>query len=81
MTKKELACIDLMDLLQRTGAMLAPQLSRGGGSVALEYELPSQRLWVMVDGRMVRQVVLNLLSNSVRLTEAGFVRLGGAEWP
>jgi CheY-like chemotaxis protein len=29
----------------------------------------------MVDGKMIRQVVLNLFSNAVRSTEAGFVRL------
>ena len=66
---------ELVELLRRTGEMVAPQLARGGGSVALALKLPKERLWVMADGKMVRQVVLNLLSNAVRLTEAGFVLL------
>jgi len=44
-------------------------------AVELEVDLPTAPLWVMVDASLLRQVVLNLLSNAMRLTRAGFVRL------
>ena len=50
-----LACVDLVAMLRHTAAMVSPQLARGGVSVALDVDLPSGRLWVMADERMVRR--------------------------
>ena len=66
---------DLVELLRGVVEFVTPQLSSEAGHVALEVVLPDAPLWVMVDTKLVRQVVLNLLSNAIRLTESGFVRL------
>ncbi|MDT3684302.1 MAG: PAS domain-containing sensor histidine kinase [Pseudorhodoplanes sp.] len=61
--------VNLNDLTQQTVAMLQPQASRERIIIrtALAPELPP----VVADARSVRQIVLNLLSNSIKFTGAG----------
>ena len=66
---------NLSEVLQLVASCAAPQLAEKRDSVSLVIELPPEPLWVMVDVCMVRQVVLNLLANAMRLTQSGIVRL------
>jgi len=61
--------VNLNDLTQQTVALLQPQASRERIIIrtALTPELPT----VVADARSVRQIVLNLLSNSIKFTGAG----------
>lgn len=61
--------VNLNDLTQQTVALLQPQASRERIIIrtALTPELPP----VVADARSVRQIVLNLLSNSIKFTGAG----------
>ena len=68
-----LAVENICAVVQQVAMMVAPQMSQS--RVSLEVSLPSEPLWVMVDSTKLRQVVINLLSNSIRLTERGYVRL------
>ena len=51
----------------------APQLA--SRRVALRVDVVREPVWAMVDGTKLRQVVINLMSNAIRLTERGYVRL------
>jgi signal transduction histidine kinase len=63
------ASIDLNELTQQCVALMQPQASRERIIIrtALAPALPP----VVVDARSVRQIVLNLLSNSIKFTAAG----------
>ena len=65
---------DLVGLLHSVATFAKPQLDEHD-QVDFELALPSEPLWVMIDAKLVRQVVLNLLLNAIRLTTSGFVRL------
>jgi PAS domain S-box-containing protein len=63
------ASVDLNGLTQETVALMQPQASRGRIIIrtSLAHDLPT----VTADPRSVRQIVFNLLSNSIKFTGAG----------
>jgi PAS domain S-box-containing protein len=61
--------VGLNDLAQQCVAIMQPQASRG--RVIIRTSLPPALPQVMADARSVRQIVLNLLSNSIKFTGAG----------
>jgi signal transduction histidine kinase len=65
----DLAPLNLNDLTQQSVAMMQQEASRERIIIrtSLASELPS----VVADARSVRQIVLNLLSNSIKFTGAG----------
>jgi PAS domain S-box-containing protein len=65
--------VDLAELARETAALTEPlALERGLG---FRLELPPAPVQVRTDARKVRQVLLNLLANSVKFTDAGEVVL------
>ena len=63
------ADIDLNDLTQQCVAMMQPQAIRE--RIIIRTSLPHDLPQVTADSRSVRQIVLNLLSNSIKFTGAG----------
>jgi PAS domain S-box-containing protein len=63
------ASVGLNDLTRQCVALMQPQASRG--RVIIRTSLPPALPRVMADARSVRQIVLNLLSNSIKFTGAG----------
>jgi PAS domain S-box-containing protein len=63
------AALDLNELTQETVAMMQPQANRE--RIIIRTSLPSDLPQVTADARSVRQIVLNLLSNSIKFTGAG----------
>jgi len=61
--------VDLNDLTQQTVAMMQPQANRE--RIIIRTSLPNDLPHVTADPRSVRQIVLNLLSNSIKFTGAG----------
>jgi PAS domain S-box-containing protein len=62
-------CIDLNDLTQQCVAIMQPQANRE--HIILRTSLPHALPQIVADARSVRQIILNLLSNSVKFTGAG----------
>jgi PAS domain S-box-containing protein len=63
------ADVDLNDLTQQCVAMMQPQANRE--RIIIRTSLPHDLPQVMADARSVRQILLNLLSNSIKFTSAG----------
>jgi signal transduction histidine kinase len=69
--KLELAFVNvsLNDLIQQCVAIMQPQANREG--VIIRSSLSPRLPQVMADPRLLRQIVLNVLSNSIKLTLSG----------
>lgn len=63
------SAMDLNELIQQSVALMQPQASRE--RVIIRTSLAPALPQVMADARSVRQIVLNLLSNSIKFTGAG----------
>jgi PAS domain S-box-containing protein len=63
------ASVSLNDLTQQCVAIMQPQANRG--RVIIRISLPPTVPRIVADARSVRQIVLNLLSNSIKFTDAG----------
>lgn len=63
------ANVSLNDLTQQCVALMQPQANRD--RIIIRTSLPSSLPQVVADARSVRQIVLNLLSNSIKFTDAG----------
>jgi signal transduction histidine kinase len=63
------AHVNLNDLTQQCVAMMQPQANRE--RIIIRTSLPQDLPQVTADPRSVRQIVLNLLSNSIKFTQAG----------
>ena len=61
--------VDLNELTQQCVSLMQPQANRG--RVIIRTSLPHDLPQVTADARSVRQIVLNLLSNSIKFTGAG----------
>ena len=64
---------DAADLTRRVAALLEPSAAAKG--IALRVEVDAPRGLVATDPQKVRQILFNLLSNAVRFTDHGEVRL------
>src|SRR5207247_81596 len=63
------ASVSLNDLTQQCVAIMQPQANRE--RIIIRTSLPSTVPQIVADARSVRQIVLNLLSNSIKFTGAG----------
>jgi signal transduction histidine kinase len=65
---------DLGALLRDTAALVDPLAS--AKALRFPVEVPEEPVWMVSDPGKVRQILLNLLSNAFKFTDAGEVRLG-----
>jgi signal transduction histidine kinase/CheY-like chemotaxis protein/purine-cytosine permease-like protein len=70
----DLAPLPLPELVQNVEGMLRPQAEARGLRFVVQTEgiMPG---WIRADAKRLRQILINLLSNAVRFTERGEVRL------
>jgi signal transduction histidine kinase len=68
-TELQIADIDLVAVLRETEAMVMPQLLAKGLDYA--FNPGTERLIVRADKQRLQQIVLNLLTNAIKFTEAG----------
>ncbi|MEM1284520.1 MAG: ATP-binding protein [Pseudomonadota bacterium] len=61
--------VDLNDIAQQSLAIMQPQASQG--RIIVRTSLPQSLPKVVADVRSIRQIVLNLISNAIKFTDAG----------
>ena len=67
---------DLAALVQTVAGLMQPIAKKKG--LDLRVSLPAGPLWFAGDGHRVQQILLNLVSNAVKFTHAGFVEVAVA---
>jgi len=72
--RQDLAPLPLAELVRDVEGMLRPQAEAKGLAFAVEV-LGTMPEWIRTDARRLRQILINLLSNAVRFTQRGEVRL------
>ncbi len=65
----EISEIDTTKLVKNSMRLVIPHAEQA--NITLIEELPAERIIMHTDGKKLKQVLLNLLSNSVKFTEAG----------
>ncbi|WCM88174.1 hybrid sensor histidine kinase/response regulator [Acidovorax sp. NCPPB 3576] len=70
----DLAPLPLAELIRNVEGMLRPQAEARGLAFVVE-TLGTMPDWIRADGKRLRQILINLLSNAVRFTQQGEVRL------
>lgn len=70
----DMAPLPLPDLIENIEAMLRPQAQAKGLHFVVE-TLGTMPGWIRADAKRLRQILINLLSNAVRFTDRGEVRL------
>jgi PAS domain S-box-containing protein len=65
--------VELGRLVEESVALVAPVASERG--IELRFEPWERPLWTVSDGPKLKQIVLNLVSNAVKFTEVGEVRV------
>ncbi len=65
--------VELKEFLEETASLARPLATRSG--LPLEMVLPTDGCRIVTDGRKLSQVVINLLTNAIKFTDDGTVRL------
>ncbi|AFG38270.1 ATP-binding protein [Spirochaeta africana] len=73
----EYAFNNLQELIQEASAIVEWQAGTKG--LALQLQLPPDLPWIYTDSLRLKQILLNLMSNAIKFTDAGFIRIQ-ASW-
>ena len=65
--------VDVGGLVNETAALIEPLLEASG--LPFEMRLPEERLTVVTDPGLLRQILINLLTNAIKFTDGGEIRL------
>jgi signal transduction histidine kinase len=71
--KVSLEEIDVGGLVKETTALIEPLLAASG--LSFQMRLPKKRLTVLTDPALLRQILINLLTNAIKFTDSGEILL------
>ncbi|HAZ13467.1 MAG: hypothetical protein A2X86_13135 [Bdellovibrionales bacterium GWA2_49_15] len=75
----ESATFNIGHLCQEVLALLQPSVQQKALSLSYEEEAELPKMWIGDFGR-IRQILINILGNSIKFTETGFVKLSTSLW-
>lgn len=65
---------ELVAMMEEVRSMFAPRIAEKALSFSVHYEWPLPR-WIKSDELRLKQIVINLLSNSIKFTERGWIEV------
>jgi CheY-like chemotaxis protein/nitrogen-specific signal transduction histidine kinase/HPt (histidine-containing phosphotransfer) domain-containing protein len=65
---------ELVRMMEEVRSMFAPRIAEKALSFSMHYEWPLPR-WIKTDALRLKQIVINLLSNSIKFTEKGWIEV------
>jgi PAS domain S-box-containing protein len=65
---------ELIGMMEEVRSMFAPRIAEKALSFSVHYEWPLPR-WIKSDELRLKQIVINLLSNSIKFTEKGWIEV------
>jgi PAS domain S-box-containing protein len=70
----EESTIELIPMVEEIRSMFSPRIAEKALSFSVHYEWPLPR-WLATDVLRLKQVIINLLSNSIKFTEKGWIEV------
>jgi signal transduction histidine kinase len=66
---------NINQLIENSINSLAPLIAKKDVEFQFTEKLPHNKMWILADETKLQQIILNLITNAIKFTEEGFIRI------